>query len=160
ELFTRVDMADTLSTRPIQFSDDGAELYWLDARGPDKAPLVAQDLASGALRTLGGDPLAACVGLEGRPVSLRPIAAAAAFARQRWHVTDPAYSADHAALAAEPGDLSVVGISDDERHWVAYYERDAAPGRYVHYDRASRQRRLLFTSRRALESAPLVPMEP
>jgi dipeptidyl aminopeptidase/acylaminoacyl peptidase len=160
ELFTRVDMADTMSTRPIQFSDDGTELYWLDARGRDKAALVAQDLASGARRTLADDPLADCVELQVHPVSLRPIAAAALFTRKRWHVMDPAYAADHAALAAEPGDLAVVGISDDERHWIAYYERDAAPGRYVHYDRATRGRRLLFTSRRALESAPLVPMEP
>jgi len=160
ELFARVDMADTMSTHPVEFSDDGTELYWLDARGRDKAAVVAQDMASGTRRTLAEDALADCVELSVRPVSLRPIATASRFTRKRWQVIDPAYAADHAALAAEPGDLSVVGISDDERHWLAYYERDAAPGRYVHYDRATRQRRLLFTARRALESAPLVPMEP
>ncbi len=160
DVFARIDMADTLSTRPIEFSDDGTELYWLDARGRDKAAVVVQDMGSGRRRVLAEDALADCEELKVRPLSLRPIAAAARFTRKRWQVIDPAYAADHAALAAEPGDLSVVGISDDERHWVAYYERDAAPGRYVHYDRTTRQRRLLFTSRRALESAPLVAMEP
>src|SRR5439155_18631976 len=58
------------------------------------------------------------------------------------------------------GDLWIVGVSDDERQWVAYYERDAAPGRYFHYDRATAKSRFLFTARRALDKAPLVPMEP
>ena len=37
ELFTRIDMADAMTTRAIEFSDDGTELYWLDSRGRDKA---------------------------------------------------------------------------------------------------------------------------
>jgi dipeptidyl aminopeptidase/acylaminoacyl peptidase len=161
EPFARVEMPDTMSTRPVEFSDDGTELYWLDSRGRDKTAIVAQDLATGRMRVLAADALADFVELRLHPTTLRPVAAAATFTRKRWHVIDPAYAADHAALAAvSRGDLWIAGMSDDERHWIAYYERDAAPGQYFHYDRTTKQRRFLFTARRALESAPLVPMEP
>jgi hypothetical protein len=49
-VFTRIDMVDAVTTRPVEFSDDGTELYWLDSRGRDKAAVVAQDMATGALR--------------------------------------------------------------------------------------------------------------
>ncbi len=55
QMFSRVDVEDALTTRPIEFSDDGKELYWLDSRGRDKAAVVAQDMASGAMRVLAED---------------------------------------------------------------------------------------------------------
>ena len=161
ELFTRIDMADAVGTRPIEVSDDGRELYWLDSRGRDKAAVVAEDLATRATRVLAEDALADCTELRLEPLTSRPFAAGSMFTRRRWQVIDPAYAKVHAALAkVSTGDLSVLGLSDDRRHWVAYYERDAAPGRYFHYDRATGHARFLFTARRALEQAPLVTMEP
>ena len=161
ELFTRIDMADSMSTRAIEFSDDGTELYWLDSRGRDTAALVAVDLGTGAKRVLVEDPRADVVELLLEPQSLRPLAAAAVVTRKRWQVMNPAYAADYAHLArVSAGDLSVTSVSADNRSWLAYYERDAAPGRYFHYDRPSKKARLLFTSRRTLEKAPLVPLEP
>ena len=161
ELFTRVEMADTMNTRAVGFSDDGRELFWLDSRSRDTAAVVAQDLASGARRVLAEDAAADLVELRLHPSTLRPLAAAGVFTRKRWQVIDPAFAPDHARLAKlSNGDLSIVGVSDDERHWVVYHEHDVAPGRYFHYDRAANTRRFLFTARRALEKAPLVPMEP
>jgi len=160
-VFTRIDMVDAVTTRPVEFSDDGTELYWLDSRGRDKAAVVAQDMATGALRTLAEDGLADFVDIKVHPVSLRPMAAASVFTRKRWQVIDPTYADDLAALAGlSRGDLWIAGLSDDQRHWIAYFERDAAPGQYFHWDRATRKGRFLFTARRALERAPLVPMEP
>lgn len=161
ELFTRVDLADSMGTRPIGVSDDGRELYWLDSRGRDKAAITAQDLATGATRVLAEDALADCTDMTLEPRTYRPLLGASTFTRRRWHVVDPAYARDHAALAKiAPGDLSLPGLSDDRRHWIAYYERDAAPGRYFHYDRATGKAWFLFTARRALEKAPLAAMEP
>jgi len=161
ELFTRIDMADAMSTRAIEFSDDGTELYWLDSRGRDTAAVVAEDLGTGAKRVLASDARADVEEVLLEPRSLRPIAAAAVFTRKRWRVIDPAYAADQAQLAkASAGDLSITSVSDDNRSWLVYYERDAAPGRYFHYDRTARKARFLFANRRALDSAPLVPMEP
>ena len=161
ELFARVDMADAVMTRPIDVSDDGTTLYWCDSRGRDKAAVVAQDLASGATRVLAEDAGADCTQLALEPVSRRPFAAAATLARIRWHVIDPAYAADFAALAkVSTGDLRGISASSDLRHWIVYYERDVAPGQYVHYDRAARKVRPLFLAQPALAKAPLVAMEP
>jgi len=160
ELFARIDMADAMSTRAIEFSDDGTELYWLDSRGRNTAAVVAEDLRTGAKRVLVQDARADVVEFLLEPRSLRPFAAAAVFTRKRWRVIDPAYAADYAHLArVSAGDLSITSVSEDNRSWLTYYERDVAPGRYFHYDRTSRKARPLFTNRRMLEKAPLVPME-
>jgi len=55
-LFSRIGAEDNRSTRPIEFSADGRELYWLDSRGRDTAAVVAQDLESGMVRVLAKDP--------------------------------------------------------------------------------------------------------
>ena len=70
-----INMADAMTTRPIEFSDDGKELYWLDLRGRDMAAVVAQDVSSGATRVLAEDVEADCIDLLREPISLRPVAA-------------------------------------------------------------------------------------
>lgn len=160
-LFARIDMADAMNTRPIEFSDDGKELYWLDSRGRDTAAVVAQDLATGATRVLAENAKADVVELTLAPLTYRPIAGTSMFARRTWHVIDRDYADDYAHLAKlSDGDLVSVDRSDDGRQALAYYERDAASGQLFHYDRAARQGRFLFTTRPALEDAPLVAMEP
>ena len=159
--FTRLDLTDAFSTRAVEFSDDGTTLYWLDARGRDKAAVVAQDMATGALRVLREDAQADFVDLAREPLSRRPFAATSAFARRRWQMIDPAYADDYARLArASAGDLLGIDASADNRHWIAYIERDAASGRFFHYDRRAKAVRFLFALRPALERAPLVAMEP
>lgn len=160
-VFAHINPADAMSTRPIEFSDDGKELYWLDSRGRDKAAVVVQDMATGALRSLAEDDRADFFELALEPLSYRPIAAASTFTRKQWHVIDPTYAEDHAFLTkVSSGDLMGASLSDDKQHWVVYYEQDAAPGRFLYYDRAKRDARFLFTRRPALENVPLVPMEP
>ena len=89
------------------------------------------------------------------------MAAMSALTRRRWQVIDPAYADDYARLArASEGDLLGIDASADGRHWIAYVERDAASGRFFHYDRRAKAVRYLFALRPALASAPLVPMEP
>jgi dipeptidyl aminopeptidase/acylaminoacyl peptidase len=159
--FVRLDMTDAFTTRPLEFSDDGRTLYWLDARGRDKAAVVAQDMATGTLTVLGEDAKADFEEVAREPRTRRPIAAISAFTRRRWHVIDPAYADDYARLArASAGDLLGHDASTDNRHWIAYIERDAASGRFFHYDRAAKKVRYLFALRPALAGAPLVPMEP
>ena len=161
ELFTRVGMDDAATTRPIEFSADGRELYWLDSRGRDTSAVVAQDLESGVRRVLAEDERADFTGLLLDPVSDRPIAAAYAFERTRWQVLDPDFEEDiDYLLRQSPGDLLINGLSQDRRHWIVAYGRADAPLEYFHYDRAARQARHLFCSTPALEGAPLVSLEP
>jgi dipeptidyl aminopeptidase/acylaminoacyl peptidase len=161
ELFARIDAADAMTTSPIEFSDDGRELYWLDSRGRDKAAVTAQDMATGATRLLAEDARADIVEAPLDPLTYRPIAVAAMFTRTTWHVIDRDYADDFAYLARlSDGDLRAISLSDDRRHAIVYYERDESPGRYAYYNRSDRKGRLLFSARPALENAPLVPMEP
>ena len=161
ELFSRVDVEDAMSTRPIEFSDDGKELYWLDSRGRDKAAVVAQDMASGAMRVLAEDARADFSALLQTPVGLWPLAASSTYQRQSWRVLDQAFADDFAAIAKlSDGDALAVQPSSDLRNWLVYVERDAAPGQYFHYDRAAKKGRMLFVNRPALQEAPLVPMQP
>ena len=159
--FVRLDMTDAFTTRALEFSDDGGTLYWLDTRGRDKAAVVSQDMATGGLRVLREDVQADFAEVAREPVSRRPIAAMSAFTRRRWQVIDPAYADDYARLArASAGDLLGHDASADNRHWIAYIERDTASGRFFHYDRRARSVRYLFALRPSLAGAPLVALEP
>lgn len=159
--FAKIGMADAMSTRPIEFSDDGKELYWLDSRGRDTAAAVAQDLATGATRVLAEDAKADMVEMLLEPGSYRPIASACVRARVGWRVIDRAYAEDFADVTKLcDGDLTYLGLSDDRQQGVAYIERDTGSGRFFHYDRASKKGRFLFKSHPALDEMPLVPLEP
>ena len=161
EPFARIEAADAMMTKPIEFSDDGRELYWLDSRGRDKAAVIAQNMATGASRVLAEDASADIVELPLDPLTYRPIAAASMFTRTTWHVIDRAYTDDFAYLAKlSDGDLRAIDLSDDKRHAVVYFERDSAPGRYAYYDRVEKKVRVLFSMRPELEKWLLVPMEP
>jgi hypothetical protein len=64
-----------MATRPIEFSADGRELYWLDSRGRDTAAVVAQDRETGTMRVLAEDRRADFTALLLDPLTDRPIAA-------------------------------------------------------------------------------------
>ena len=160
-LFTRLDMVDALSTRLLNINEDGTEAYWIDSRGRDTGAVVAQDLRTGARRILVEDAEADFNQLVLDPRTRRPFAARVTGARRRWHVLDRAYTGDFARLATlSRGDVDAIERSHDQKHWVIYCERDQGPGQVFHYDRAARRTRLLFTTRKALERARLVAMEP
>jgi hypothetical protein len=77
-----------MTTRTVEVSADGRELYWLDSRGRDTAAVIAQDVASGAIQVLAEDPHSDFTGVLLDPVLDRPIAAVCARERQRWQVLD------------------------------------------------------------------------
>jgi dipeptidyl aminopeptidase/acylaminoacyl peptidase len=160
-LFSGIGVEDAMATRAIEFSADGRELYWLDSRGRDTAAVVAQDLASGAMRVLAKDPRADFSQLVLDPISERPVAAARSFERVAWQVLDPDFGDDFDYLGRQSrGDLTITSMSHDRRHWIAAYQYDDAPTEWFHYDRAARQVTRLFSSTPAWEGLPFVPMEP
>ena len=159
--FERVDADDQMMTRAVEVSANGRELYWLDSRGRDTAAVIAQDVASGAIRMLAEDPRSDFTGILLDPVLDHPIAAVCAHERQRWQVLDAAFADDFAYLThMNPGELAITGMSHDRQHWLIAYYRDDTPLEYFHFDRGRRQARRLFSSTPALEGAPLVKMEP
>lgn len=160
-VFRRVEALDTFATGPIEVSDDGATLYWIDLQGRDRAAVTAQDLATGQSRVLAEDSSADC----GRPIldplTCRPIAAPVVYTARRWQAIETATAADVDRMAASgEGDLGWFGMSNDRANWVGYAEPHGMPGRFFHYDRSAGRISPLFAARPALEAAPLVPMQP
>jgi dipeptidyl aminopeptidase/acylaminoacyl peptidase len=161
KLLRRIEAEDAYTTEPIEISADGSTLYWRESQERDRSALMAQDLASGKFELLASS-LEADVGepvLD--PVSCRPIAAPIVYERRRWSAVDPSAVPDLDRLkSAGEGELGWFGMSDDRKTWIAFVEPGAAPGRYLHYDRQVGTVRRLFSTRPALDDAPLVPMEP
>jgi len=159
--FMTVPISDIDSTGPFDFSDDGATLYMLDSRGRDKSALTALDMATRQTRVLAEDDEADITDVVFDPTTRRPYAAVAIRARATWQAIDPSARAELAKLSAYgPGDIAFTGRSADNSKVIAYYERDAASGEYVLFDRASGQVRSLFMQRPKLASVPLQPMAP
>jgi dipeptidyl aminopeptidase/acylaminoacyl peptidase len=160
-LFSRIGAEDTKATRPIEFSAEGRELYWLDSRGRDTAAVVAQDLAGGTMRVLAEDPRADFTQLVLDPITERPVAAARSFERVAWQVFDPDYRDDFDYLTRQSrGDLTITSMSQDRRQWIVAYQYDDAPLEYFHYDRTARRSRRLFSSTPEWEGLSFVSMEP
>jgi len=160
-LFSRISAEDAVATRAIEFSADGRELYWLDSRGRDTAAVVAQDLASGAMRVLAEDPRADFTELLLDPITERPIAAARSFERVAWQVLDPDSQSDFDYLTRQSrGDLTITSMSQDRRQWIVAFQYDDASLEYFHYDRATCRATRLFSATPAWEGVPFVTMEP
>ncbi|KXF77782.1 peptidase S9 [Paramesorhizobium deserti] len=161
KVFTRISAEDNLTTWPIEYSDDGKELFWMDSRDRNTAALMAEDLRTGAVRILAEDIRSDITSVFFGPVTMRPIAAASYFDRTRWDVLDPDYQKDFDTLAAVfPGDIAFTGMSDDRRKIIIAHLQDTHPLEYFCYDRTTRQSRRLFSAQPRLENVPLVPMEP
>jgi dipeptidyl aminopeptidase/acylaminoacyl peptidase len=160
-LFRRVEAEDAYTTQMVEIGDDEKELFWLDSHGRDRAAVVAQDLSNGRFRVLAEDASADFGEPILDPVSCLPIAAPVVHERRRWQTLDQSAAADlERLIASGEGELVWFGLSHDRSSWVGYAEPPGAPGRFFHYDRASGRVRRLFSSRPALEAAPLVPMLP
>ena len=160
-LFRSFGPEDAMTTEPVEVSADGETLFWRYSQGQDRSELMAQDLVNGRADVLASS-LEADVGepvLD--PVSCRPIAVPVVYERRRWLAIDPSAVADLDLIkSAGQGELGWFGTSDDRKTWVAFVEPRAAAGRYLHYDRPTGTVRRLFSTRPALDDAPLVPMEP
>ncbi|MBB2970649.1 S9 family peptidase [Mesorhizobium sp. RMAD-H1] len=161
KVIARIPAEDSLTTWPIEYSDDGKELFWQDSRGRNTAALMAEDVKSGAVRLLAEDIRSDITWVLFDPVTTRPVAAASCFDRIRWEVLDPDYQRDFDALAGLfPGDFTFTSMSDDRRKIIVAHLQDTRPLAYFCYDRTTRQAKELFSAQPRLENIPLAPMEP
>ncbi|MFZ0809243.1 MAG: S9 family peptidase [Bradyrhizobium sp.] len=157
--FTTIPPGDVMGTELLEFSADGKTLYMIDARGRDKAALVAVEMSTKKTTLLAADEEADIthVSFSGR----RPMAARVDTAHARWLAVDPAATQDLAELAAYgTGDITFTGRTYGGRVVAAHYERDAESGEYVLLDRETREVRPLFKQRKALAGLKLRPLEP
>jgi dipeptidyl aminopeptidase/acylaminoacyl peptidase len=62
--------------------------------------------------------------------------------------------------AVNPGDLGILGESDDDMTWLVSFVADDGPVRYYVWDRAAQKESFLFEHRPALSNYTLASMEP
>jgi dipeptidyl aminopeptidase/acylaminoacyl peptidase len=151
---------DSQTTAPIGFSADGRILYWIDARGRDKAALFAMDWASGAMRLLHEDARADVQNVLVNPRTQRVEAVQAEYKLPEWTVLDRAVADDIAFLDRELGVWALGSRTlADDRWVVATANSDSQSATYL-YERKPRRLTKMFDSRPELVSAPLARMRP
>ena len=150
------------TTRPIEFSDDGKELYWLDLRGATRRRSWRRTWRAGPCASLPKTRGRIFPTLIQTPVSLSPLAASSTYLRRGWRVLDAAYADDFAAIAKLSDGDALIGAACPPTCATGSSMSSAMPrpGQFFHYDRAAKKGRLLFVTRPALQEAPLVPMQP
>jgi dipeptidyl aminopeptidase/acylaminoacyl peptidase len=146
---------------PVLFSQDGQTLYLAGNHDSDTIRLLRLDLATDKETVVAADPEHDLGEVLRHPV--RRTIQAASFNRDQvtWQVLDPDLADDFKALGKlRPGQCSVISRDLEDKTWLVEYVTDDGPVYYYTYDRASRQGKLLFSHRPALEKLTLAPMKP
>jgi dipeptidyl aminopeptidase/acylaminoacyl peptidase len=144
----------------MQVDASGEHLFVGDARRRDKAALVRIDLATSEGRVLAEDPSADIVQGSREPQTGNVDAVSATFLRRRWIGLTDARIRDFELLRQLlPGDLDIVERSSDDRVWLLFEDRDAAPPTYHVYDRANGKLAATYPTRSALDRSRLHSMK-
>lgn len=159
--FTKIPMADALTTQPIDFDKTGDILYMIDSRGRNTAALARIDLATGQQTILGQNDRADISDLMIHPTEKTIEAYAVTYERTDWTVLDKKIRKDFRFLkTVADGDFEVISRTLDDSKWIVVYTMDNGPARYYRYDRNARDAKFLFTNNQALERLTLAKMHP
>ncbi|MCP4835936.1 MAG: S9 family peptidase [Phycisphaera sp.] len=158
-----VGLEDAMTTSTIGFDKAGKRMWGIDARGGDKARLVAitpNPDGSFDRETIFESNEADVADAMINPITLEPEAIAVNRLRKEWTIVDPAVRPDLEALAGlVDGEVEVIDRSLDDRTWIVAYLVDDGPVQYWLWDRDQKNGTYLFTSRPSLEGLPLVKMK-
>ncbi|NWG46061.1 MAG: S9 family peptidase [Alphaproteobacteria bacterium] len=150
---------DALSSQPIGYDRAGTTLYWLDSRERDTAALIAEDTQTGERSVIGESARADVQALLTDPVSGRALAYGVDYLTLDWVPIADSVKADFAFLEDRlDGTITITSQTRDGSVWVIANDPTTAPPAYYLYRRATRDLTPLFTTRPALEGAPLQPM--
>jgi dipeptidyl aminopeptidase/acylaminoacyl peptidase len=157
--FDTVGFDEAMTTQPQRYTTDGRTLYWLDARGRDKAALIAEDVESGVREVLAEDPRADILAVLFHPETGRAQAWLAAYLSRAWTPLDPAVERDLAFLKGELGETFLFSSrSRADDIWIVESDEVVRPPAVHLFDRTRRQLTRLFVVRPELEGSPLAPM--
>lgn len=152
---------DTFNSDAISFTPDGGGLYILSSMGANTSELREMDLSTGQEKTLASDRHFDIYRLLVHPVT--HVVQAAAFYKERihWKVLDRSVKKDFAAIdRIRRGDFYILDRDRDDRTWLIAFTVDDGPIYFYAYDRTTREERLLFNSRSALEDLTLAKTAP
>jgi len=160
-LAEHIPYEDSQTTGAVGLSFDGRTLYFADSRERDTAALFAIETDRDIKTLLHEDPRADFSSTLRDPRTGEVQAVSVNYLRREWTVLDEGIRDDLAVLAAiGPGEAAVNERTLDDRTWIVAYSAAETPSEYYRYDREGQQLTRLFSSRPALEGAPLVPMTP
>lgn len=153
---------DALSSTPLQFNAEGDAFYMLDSRDRDKAALVLIDARTGETRkVIASSDVADVSDILFHPTTHEPLAYAVERERVEWIALDDTTRRQLRALdRVLTGDFEVVSRTKDNTQWIVAEDAATEPGRVWHFDAQALETKPLFTTRPALEGAPLQPMHP
>jgi dipeptidyl aminopeptidase/acylaminoacyl peptidase len=158
---TLVRTAADEEAAPIDFSEDGREVYLRSSVGRDTLCLIAIDIESGRVREVAGTE-----GLDVEHVMIHPTRhtiEAVSFEPERsvWQVVDASISAEFEQLAQlDEGTFRVVSRDLDDGKWIVSF---SVPHRAIHYylwDRTTKASTFLFKHRPDLDAYTLAEVRP
>lgn len=160
ELLVSLPPADALSSGPLTFNDEGDAFYMLDSRDRDTAALVLIDAETGKTRkVIASSDDADVSDVIFHPETNKPLAYAVERERVKWIALDRDTGKRLRALdEALSGDFHVASQTKANDLWLVEEDSPEAPGRYWRFDAEAGEATPLFTTRPALEDAPLQPM--
>lgn len=159
--YALIPIEDSLTTKPVKFSEDGQTLFWIDSRGRDKAAAVAEDFQTRTSKVLAEDSQADISDLLFHPRTRRPLAARATYARDTLHAIDPQFEPVLASLNEQfSGDVIFCSVSDDAEKLIILHEQGCKPVEYLCFDRSTGTATHLFSANPKQNNLPLVSMSP
>lgn len=159
--FTKIPMADSLTTNAMGFDKTGKLVYMTDSRERDTGALVGVDIDTGKQSLIAADPRADVANFIMHPTEKTIQAVSFNYLRSEWKVLDQAVAADLDYLKTiTHGDIEVVSQTLDNKRWIVAFVPDDGPVRYFLYDRTKRDAKFLFNNRATLEGLPLANMHP
>jgi len=154
-------LEDALTTDPLAFTRDGTGLLAISSVDANAGRLVKIALATGEVTVIAEDDQYDVAWAHVHPDTLEPQLAVFNKDRASFEVLDPAIAGDIDALRAiDPGDLGILGESDDDSTWLVSFTNDNGPVRYYVWHRPTQQSTFLFEHRPALTQYKLASMEP
>ncbi len=161
EAFESTDLADSLTTQPAGFTNDGKTMYWIDSRGRNTAALIAEDVATGQKTIIAESDKADIGGAMSDPLTGEIEATSITYLRTEWTATDPDVKASLDWLDTQfEGDFGVSSRTKADDKWVVWNDPVTTPGKVYLYDRKAQTLTDFYMTRPDLEGAPLQAMHP
>jgi dipeptidyl aminopeptidase/acylaminoacyl peptidase len=158
-LFTTIPADDAQTSGLGTMTRDGKTLYMIDTRGRDKAALMALDAETGASTIVAESSKADVNGTIDDPETGRVLGYSVNYLKTEWTAVDDSIKADIDHLNANlQGQWYVASQSQDNNMWILVNDAVVDPVSYYSFDRSSKTLTKLFSTRPALDDAPLADM--
>jgi len=161
-LFTKISVEDSVTTKFLDFDLTGTIIYLLDSRERDKAALKSMNLITGKITTLLEDRLVDIKHtLTIHPTEKNIQAVIVEYDKATYCVLDNAIKRDiDYLLNLCKGNLFINARTLNDLMWLIVYESDSQPIKFYIYNRSTKEATFLFTNNKKLEKFNLVTMTP